>query len=93
MAFKSHGSEDPLIAPVWVNRHLRYILPLGYDDIRALFLTEMTRYYTRPALIAAESDFRPVLGDAVGSPQNREHEMGDPVALDADRRAAEQDVF
>jgi DNA invertase Pin-like site-specific DNA recombinase len=29
----------------------------------------------------------------VRSPQNREHEMGDPVALDADRRVAEQDVF
>ena len=26
-------------------------------------------------------------------PQDREHEMGDPVALDADRRVAEQDFF
>jgi hypothetical protein len=34
-----------------------------------------------------------IVGEAVGSPQNREHEMGDPVALDADRRIAEQDVF
>ena len=27
------------------------------------------------------------------SPQNWEDEMGDPVALDADRRVAEQDVL
>jgi hypothetical protein len=29
----------------------------------------------------------------LGSPQHREHEVGDPVALDAYRRVAEQDVF
>ena len=49
--------------------------------------------HPRPALVAVESDLRPVLGGAVGSPQDRKHEMGDPVALDADRRVAEQDLF
>ncbi len=49
--------------------------------------------HPRSALVAVESDFGPVLGDAVWSPQNREHEMDDPVALDADRRVAEQDLF
>ena len=29
----------------------------------------------------------------LGSPQHREHEVDDPVALDTYRRVAEQDVF
>ena len=32
-------------------------------------------------------------GDVSGSAEHREHQMGDPVALDADRRVAEQDVL
>ena len=33
------------------------------------------------------------VGPSVGSARNREHEVGDAVALDACRRVAEHDVF
>src|SRR3954462_10570178 len=34
-----------------------------------------------------------VCDETVGSAQDREHEVGDPVAGDAERRVAEQDVL
>jgi hypothetical protein len=67
----------------------RQVTPVGFPEIgkgpsaNPEPLLTWTFWSGRPA----------VLGDAVGSPQNREHEMGDPVALDADRRVAEQDVL
>ena len=64
-------------------RSIEAVLMLGFVDCE----------HPRPALVAVESDFRPGLAGRRRSPQNREHQMGDPVALDADRRVAEQDVF